>query len=340
MKKIIAYSFQVWILSFLLGIDIVKAEIASETMAIIINTRDKVSQQVGLFYQKRRNIAAENVIFVSFEPGQSSLSAMEFNAIKQEVDRKIPKHIQAQVLTWTVPYKVDCMSITSAFTFGFNKAYCSKKCGITKSSPYYNSDTLVPYTDFGIRPTMQLAATDIISAKQLIDNGVKSDSTFPTGTGYLVSTSDKNRNVRDPIFKHIVSSFPKLPRIERVEGDFIKNKSNVLFYFTGINYVEHLATLKFLPGAIADHLTSFGGVLTGSKQMPIINWLNAGVTGSYGTVSEPCNYVQKFPNPAIVIKRYVAGETLLESYWKSVAWPGQGLFIGEPLASPFKQIND
>ena len=33
--------------------------------------------------------------------------------------------------------------------------------------------------------------------------------------------------------------------------------------------------------------------------------------------------------------RYMRGETLIEAYWKSVAWPGQGLFIGEPLAAPF-----
>jgi hypothetical protein len=26
---------------------------------------------------------------------------------------------------------------------------------------------------------------------------------------------------------------------------------------------------------------------------------------------------------------------LIEAYWKSVAWPGQGIFIGEPLARPF-----
>lgn len=31
----------------------------------------------------------------------------------------------------------------------------------------------------------------------------------------------------------------------------------------------------------------------------------------------------------------VRGDTLLEAYWKSVAMPGQGLFIGEPLARPF-----
>jgi len=29
------------------------------------------------------------------------------------------------------------------------------------------------------------------------------------------------------------------------------------------------------------------------------------------------------------------GDTVLEAYWKSVEMPGQGLFIGEPLARPF-----
>ena len=47
-------------------------------------------------------------------------------------------------------------------------------------------------------------------------------------------------------------------------------------------------------------------------------------------------FVQKFPRPDILIDRYLNGETLIEAYWKSVAWPGQGVFIGEPLAAPFR----
>jgi hypothetical protein len=27
---------------------------------------------------------------------------------------------------------------------------------------------------------------------------------------------------------------------------------------------------------------------------------------------------------------------VLEAYWKSVAMPGQGVFVGEPLAAPFR----
>jgi uncharacterized protein (TIGR03790 family) len=72
--------------------------------------------------------------------------------------------------------------------------------------------------------------------------------------------------------------------------------------------------------------------------MSILRWLDAGATASYGTVVEPCAFPQKFPHPAIVIDRYTRGESLIEAYWKSVAWPGQGLFVGEPLASPYAGI--
>ncbi len=38
-----------------------------------------------------------------------------------------------------------------------------------------------------------------------------------------------------------------------------------------------------------------------------MRWLEAGATGSYGTVVEPCAITQKFPNPAVVIGRYLLG---------------------------------
>jgi uncharacterized protein (TIGR03790 family) len=90
-----------------------------------------------------------------------------------------------------------------------------------------------------------------------------------------------------------------------------------------------------LPGAVADHLTSAGGILTGSYQMSALEWLKAGATGSYGTVVEPCNFPEKFPNPGVLMGYYLKGSTLIEAYWKSVAEPGQGIFVGEPLAKPF-----
>ncbi len=37
------------------------------------------------------------------------------------------------------------------------------------------------------------------------------------------------------------------------------------------------------------------------------------------------------------MNHYLQGETLIEAYWKSVAWPSEGLFIGEPLAAPYSR---
>ncbi|HSR24641.1 MAG TPA: TIGR03790 family protein, partial [Candidatus Eisenbacteria bacterium] len=116
----------------------------------------------------------------------------------------------------------------------------------------------------------------------------------------------------------------------------LRDRTDVLFYFTGLATVRGLDTLRFLPGAIADHLTSAGGILTGHDQMSVLRWLDAGATASYGAVIEPCNFQTKFPQPAVVIARYARGERLIEAYWKSVAWPGQGVFVGEPLAAPFR----
>ena len=100
-----------------------------------------------------------------------------------------------------------------------------------------------------------------------------------------------------------------------------------------------METNRFLDGAIADHLTSSGGVLLASPQMSALAWLKAGATGSYGTAFEPCSFARKFPNPGVVITRYLTGETLIEAYWKSVQMPGQGVFVGEPLARPYGGVR-
>jgi hypothetical protein len=51
---------------------------------------------------------------------------------------------------------------------------------------------------------------------------------------------------------------------------------------------------------VADTLTSFGGyILQDSGQTPLLAFLEAGASASYGTVVEPCNYTYKFPDPMV-----------------------------------------
>ena len=328
--------FKLWLCIFIsLASTLVNAEISSNTLAIIVNDNDKFSLEISEYYRERRIIPAQNIIHVQFNNNSPVLPVAEFIKLKKQVENSITENIQAYMLTWKLPYRVGCMSITSAFTFGFDKKYCSTGCARTEKSQYYNSDSKNPFDDYNIRPAMSLAANSIEQGKKLIDRGILSDASYPAGTGYLVSTNDKARNVRSVNYNKIINTFPKLPLLKLINSDYIENRTDILFYFTGAKWVERLNSNKFVPGAIADHLTSTGGVFENNKQMSILKWIDAGVTGTYGTVIEPCNYKEKFPNPAIIIKKYTSGETLIEAYWKSVAWPGEGIFVGEPLSSPY-----
>ncbi|MDX2231788.1 MAG: TIGR03790 family protein [Leptolyngbyaceae cyanobacterium bins.349] len=306
-----------------------------DELVVIVNQADPLSVQIGEYYQQQRKLPLRNIIRVNFAPGRTELSPGEFQELKQTIESQIPSYIQAYALTWAAPYRVGCMSITSAFALGFDPAYCAEGCKFTKPNPYFNRDTSQPFQELQMRPTIAIAATTFDQAKALIDRGLAADATFPTGTAYLLSTSDQQRNVRAGLYPQVMQALKPRFHIEQVQADQLTNRRDVMFYFTGLAQVDDLERNQFLPGAIADHLTSFGGMLTDSPQMSSLRWLEAGATGSYGTVVEPCNFPQKFPHPAIVMARYLNGETLIEAYWKSVAMPGQGILIGEPLARPF-----
>ncbi len=73
--------------------------------------------------------------------------------------------------------------------------------------------------------------------------------------------------------------------------------------------------------------------------MNALQWLEAGSTGSYGIISESYGATQKFPTASQMVPWYFMGRTLMESYWSAVELPGEGIFVGEPLASPFKGAN-
>ena len=308
-------------------------------LAVVVNTWDPLSMEIGTYYVAQRRIPPQNVIRIGFPPGKSNMTAKEFIALKAWVDEQTPPEVQAFALTWAAPYRVECMSITAAFTFGFSPAFCAEGCNRTQPSPYFNSPTRQPFAQLGIRPTMVIAATSFAKAKALIDRGVQSDSMFPRGTTYLLSTSDGARNVRSPSFPLVEKILTgNRQRVSTLQQDSLTDAKDVQFYFTGKQTVEGLETLGFVPGAVADHVTSFGGALTAEGgQMSALRWLEAGATGSYGTVVEPCNLPEKFPFVPVVTSRYLRGETLIEAYWKSVLMPGQGIFIGEPLAAPFRK---
>jgi uncharacterized protein (TIGR03790 family) len=307
-------------------------------LALIVNDADPDSVAAAGYYAAQRRIAPANVLHVRFARA-ATLDLEEFRRVKEEVDARMGPSIQLLALAWTLPYRVGCMSVTSAFALGFDPAWCAEGCHPTRRSPYFDSSSRAPWNDLGLRPAMLLAGSSVEAVRHLVDRGVGADATWPEGTGYLLSTSDVKRNVRAATYPAIEQRLGNAYALRTLQADHLEHRSDVMFYFTGVQRVEGMGTNRFLDGAVADHLTSFGGVLDGTSQTTVLDWLDAGATGSYGTVVEPCAFVGKFPHAGVVIEHYLAGETLVEAYWKSVLMPGQGLFAGDPLARPFGRMR-
>lgn len=309
-----------------------------ENVAVVVNTDQPESVQAGEYYLKVRNIPEDNLVKVSIPGSPRRLSAQYFSQLKQEIDAQLQPRHQIIVMMWTAPYAVECNSITTAMTMGFDPEQCANTCAAAKNpSRYFNSRSLKPFDDMGYRLSMLLPVQSFEEAKVLIDRGFSSDYSAPAATAYYLTTSDKNRSSRAVFFPPSGLVAPRYLEIKNLKVDSIRDVKDIMIYQTGLVTVPDLDTLQFFPGALADHLTSAGGDLLGTGQMSSLRWLEAGATASYGTVSEPCNHWQKFPNPAVLLKHYLLGASAIEAYWKSVAWPVQGVFIGEPLASPYKR---
>jgi len=191
---------------------------------------------------------------------------------------------------------------------------------------------------------MMLAGVSTANVKATIDKGLKADRSLPGGNGWFVGTADSVRSgPRLQDFQTTVQNWNRPEALTMTYFDYsknggrseVRNAANILFYQTGAANVSGLNTNTYVPGALADHLTSNGGNLFGTEQMSALRWLEAGVTASYGTVTEPCAYADKFPAASVLVKSYFRGNTALEAYTKSVRQPSQGIFVGDPLARPF-----
>jgi uncharacterized protein (TIGR03790 family) len=318
----------------------VLGRLAARDIGLVINSDDPYSETVGEYYAKRRGLRPHQVLRVHL-PVRPVLNAQEFEQLRKQIDEHFGADTQALALAWRLPYAVHCNSLTGALALGYDAELCQQTCNRSRTSGYFNSASSRPFQDHGFRPAMQLAARDEAGAKALIDRGVKSDRSLgrrgaPPAQAWFMVTSDAARSVRARLFPP-----PGLLRAANVDvkvehGEAPQHTRRVMMYLTGRGRVSGIEQVNWVPGALADHLTSYGGVLDREDvQMTVLSWIAAGATASYGTASEPCSHLQKFPHPQVLLLHYLQGSTAIEAYWKSVAWPQQGVFVGEPLAAPF-----
>ena len=334
-------------------------------VVVVVNQNSTDSVQLGNYYCEKRHVPPQNLLRTSWTGGNVAWMKTDFETVilnpllSMLSTRRLTNQIDYVLLSMDFPYRVNnggsfsvsgTNSTTSALFYGFkadypplvNPASCSLASGSVNA--YAGSEGIFRFTppvsakSNSFLVTM-ITASNLAQAKWVIDRAVASDSTFPAQTVYLGKSDDTSRNIRYILFDNVVFN-------TRLRGNYSVQRTNVNWsnylgevagYENG--YQNSIPTTNYVPGALADQLTSFSGELYDqSDHTTALNYLDAGAAGSYGTIIEPCGYLAKFPNPQIFFYQS-RGFTMAECYYQGVTNPYQGLVLGEPLAAPFASVS-
>jgi uncharacterized protein (TIGR03790 family) len=330
-------------------------------VAVIVNQNSSNSVQLANDYCEQRGVPPQNVLFLTnqWSGGSVYCATDEFQTnlviplLNKLQNENLANQIQIVLFSMDIPYQLagsnGLNSTTSGLFYGFKPdttppAGLPVTCSLPDDS---NNSYAFSELPFGEAPpntavtnpflTVMLTDSNLAGAEMILQRGAASDSTFPSENVYLEKTDDVARNVRYSEFDNAIFD-------TRLRGGYDMSRTNsdstsftnLLGLETGLTSFT-LPANAFAAGAMADDLTSYGGeIFTDSGQTPLLVFLEAGAAGSYGTVVEPCNYPQKFPNPLDYFYQ-ARGFCMAEAYYLSVANPYQGLTVGEPLAAPFAQ---
>lgn len=177
-------------------------------------------------------------------------------------------------------------------------------------------------------------------AVQYLTQSAAADGTAPRGTVYFLKNGDVRSTTRQAGFEDARTRLQALGvAAEVLDGTLPNDKQDVQGAMLGVaDFSWASSGSQILPGAICEHLTSFGGIMSeDAGQTPLTELLRHGAAGASGTVVEPYAIQQKFPLPDIHV-HYARGCTLAEAFYQSVAGPFQLLIVGDPLCRPWARI--
>jgi uncharacterized protein (TIGR03790 family) len=327
-------------------------------VVVVVNQASSNSLALGNYYCERRLVPPQNLFRINWPGSNIAWGLDQFQGLLAAplqtmlAERGLAGQIDCVVLSMDIPYRVingDGINGTTSVLFYDFKPDAPPpapdlpaSCSLPPASanPYAGSELpfreSAPGTNAASFLATMITGASLAQAMSLVDQGLRSDAAFPTQTVALEKTSDVARNVRylafdNAIFDQRINGlFPMI----RTNSDQTAGWTNLLGLDTGLATFT-LSTGAFVPGAVADTLTSYGGYLfEASGQTPLLAFLDAGAAGSYGTVTEPCNYLEKFPDPLVYFYQ-ARGFSLAEAYYQSLRNPYQGVIVAEPLAAPF-----
>ena len=325
---------------------------------VVVNQNSTNSLQLGNDYCEWRGVPPQNMLrMTNWTGGSTNWTPAEFQSellnplLAMISTRGLTNQAEFLLLSMDIPYRVTDGSnengTTAALFYGF-KTNTLFSGGPDSCSLPDNSSNSYAYSEmpFSQAPpntaatnsflAMMLTDTNLAAAENTLRRGVAADFSQPSQSVYLAKTTDPARNVRflefdNAVFETQVAGNYAVTRADTNSTAF----TNLFGLQTGLDGFYSFQTNGFVPGALGDNLTSYAGyILDPDNQTPLLAFLEAGASGSYGTVVEPCNWPQKFPDPMDYFYQ-TRGFSLAEAYYQSVLNPFEGLFVGEPLAAPF-----
>ncbi len=174
-----------------------------------------------------------------------------------------------------------------------------------------------------------------------LDRSIDADGSQPTGKFVFCQTGDVRTTTRLPGFATAIKALALAGyRAEIVTGSVPQLTADIAGLMIGTPRFDWAASGSTLtPGAIAENLTSFGGVVDQKGQTTLFELLRGGAALSSGTVTEPYAVQFKFPHPMMHLA-YTAGLTAIEAMTGQVQSPYQLLIVGDPLCNPYKSAID
>jgi uncharacterized protein (TIGR03790 family) len=317
-------------------------------VVVVVNQNSSNSIALGNYYCERRNVPPDNVLRINW-PGANT--AWTTNDLQTNLVNPLLTMLAARQLTNQIDYLVLSMDIpfqtvntnsffngtTSALFYGFRTDSQSQVNSYAASEQVFRNAKPAGAPGYSFLATMITSAT-LAQAKQIIDQGVASDSTFPRQPVLLAKSSDQVRNLRYVGFDNVLfnTALTSNYTVVRTNMDSPIGLSNLFGFQSGL-YQFTISPNTFIPGAMADSLTSYAGIIFGyNDQTTLLAFTDAGACGSYGCVTEPTAAADKFPQPQNYFYQ-ARGYSLAECYYQSLNMPYEGLIVGEPLAAPCAQ---
>jgi hypothetical protein len=182
-------------------------------------------------------------------------------------------------------------------------------------------------------------ASSLDQAFQQLESSVQADGSNPQGTFFFADHENIRSKIRKNTFQAAADQLIKMGfDVDISDSTAPKNKQNILGATLGSPVVDWKSTnSKFVPGALCDNFTSYGGWWAKASQTQLSDFLNAGAAGASGTVYEPYTIPAKFPGADLHV-HYAKGFSLAEAFYQSVPCPFQLLIVGDPLCRPFGQF--